>query len=78
MLSKIQYIKKSWKRAHDWAQETGQGVLETDPDGFEEAIIKYCCFYYVLLDVMQDRASLKVVLTTDKIDIQEDDASMDS
>ena len=78
VLSEIQCIEKSWKRARDWAQQTGQGVLETNPDGFEEAVMKYYRFYYVLLDVMQDRASSKVVLTTNKIDLHEDDASMDS
>ena len=78
VLSKIQYIEKSWKRAHDWAQETGQGVLETDPHGFEEAVMKYCRFYYVLLDVMQDRASSKALLTSDELDLEEDDNTIDS
>ena len=75
VLGKIQYIEKSWKRAHDWINQTGQGVKEDDPDNFEEAVLKYCRLYYILLDVMYSRSSSNALATTDDLLHGDDDVS---
>ena len=64
VLAKIQYIERSWKVAHDWACNTGQGVKEGDPEGFEGACLKRCPYYFMLYEVMEDRAANMALATT--------------
>ena len=65
VLSKINGYQDSFRRANDWANNTGQGVLETDGrSSFEEAIKKRCPFYFLLEPVMKDRASSRPAVTT--------------
>ena len=41
--SKIMYIEQSWRKAHDWANETGQGVKENEGvESFEAGVLRYC------------------------------------
>ena len=75
VLGKIQYIEKSWKRAHNWIHQTGQGVKENIPENFEEAVLKYCRLYYTLLDMMYSRFSSKALATTDELLYGDDDVS---
>ena len=67
LLWKIGHIESSWRKAHDWANRTGQGVLEDDNDGFEAEVRKHCCFYYTIHDVMQDRSLSKDVAKTENL-----------
>ena len=46
--AKIQYVETAWKRAHDWSNETGQGVKETDPPGYDFYVKKLCRYYFRL------------------------------
>ena len=67
--SKIESIESQFKACHDWANETGQGVLERDGfSTFEEACIKKFPYYFVLLDVFGDRASARPSVTSDAVD----------
>ena len=50
VLGKIVYIERSWRKAHDWANCTGQGV--EDKEQFEDVVKRRCRLYYTLLDVM--------------------------
>ena len=55
---KITGIETNWKKAHDWAGDTGQGVKESEGiDSFEEGILRYCKYYYTLFPIMVDRCS---------------------
>ena len=64
ILGKIQAIEKSWKCAHDWACETGQGVKETDPEGFKGACLLRCPYYFMLYEIMEDRSANRALATT--------------
>ena len=53
----IRTIEKKWREAHNFAEsETGAGLQEHDPSSFEEAVLKKCKYYYILKDIMIDRA----------------------
>ena len=82
VLNKIEYIKKCFKSAHDFANtETGAGLMENDKGTFEDAVMKKCPWYFDLLDCFQDRASARPSWTTDKMmygrqnDDSDDDAN---
>jgi hypothetical protein len=63
--NKIQHIEKTFKEAHNFANsETGAGLREQDEGTFEEAVKRYCPYYYDLLPIMQDRASSKPKATS--------------
>ena len=52
---KIKHLEKLFTEAHDWASNTGQGVLECDGQAtFDEAIQSRCAHYHVLLPIMVD------------------------
>jgi hypothetical protein len=72
----------SFHKAHDWANNTGQGV-EKDGEGFKAAV-EFRCEYYLLEPIMGDRASVQPKHTTDTFlgggelpddpdDVEEDD-----
>ena len=67
VLGKIMHIESSWRKAHDWANCTGQGVIEDNPDVFEAEVHKHCRFYYTIHDVMQDISSSKAVATMENL-----------
>ena len=67
VLAKIRGIEASFRKAHDWANETGQGVLETDPPGFDRAVLLRCKYYFQILDIMQDRASSKALMSSEDL-----------
>jgi hypothetical protein len=46
ILDKIILIEKSFKLAHDWINNTGQGV--DNQEQFREAVMKQCLYYYEL------------------------------
>ena len=66
-MAKITYVEKAWKTANDWANETGQGVKETDPQGYDEYLCKLCKYYFVLYDVMVSRSLLRAVASTNDL-----------
>ena len=66
-MAKIKYFEKAWKKANDWANETGQGVKETDPEGYDAYLCKLCKYYFVLYDVMVSRSSSRAVASTNDI-----------
>ena len=77
VLGNIRHIEGSWRKVHDWANCTGQGVVEDDPYGFEAEVRKRCRFYYTIHDVMQDRSSSRAVATTENLYCEENRLSTD-
>ena len=68
--SKIESIETAFKACHDWANETGQGVLERDGQVvFEEACRKKFPHYFDLIDIFGDRAMARPCTTTDDVSI---------
>ena len=68
--SKIESIEAAFKACHDWANETGQGVLERDGQVvFEEACRKKFPYYFDLIDIFGDRAMARPAATTDDVSI---------
>ena len=66
--AKIQAMEQSWRKAHDWANETGQGVREHEgQESFEACILRRCSFYFIIYDVMADRCSSRPALTTNSL-----------
>ena len=66
--AKISYIEQAWRKAHNRANETGQGVKEEEGiESFEEGCLKYCMFYFMLHDVLVDRSSSWPQLTTNSL-----------
>ena len=66
--AKISYIEQAWRKAHNRANETGQGVKEEEGiESFEEGCLKYCMFYFMLHDVLVDRSSSRPQLTTNSL-----------
>ena len=67
VLGKIQHIERSWRKSHYWANCTGQGVSENNPEGFEAEVCKRCRFYYTIHEIMQDRSSSKALACTEDL-----------
>ena len=66
--AKIMGMEQSWRKAHDWAGETGQGVKDTEGQfSFEEGVKSYCSFYFFLHNVMVDRCSSRPAATTETL-----------
>ena len=65
---KVMHIENSWKKAHDWANATGQGVKENDGmESFEEGCLFYCKHYFTLYDVMVERCSATPLASSDSL-----------
>ena len=65
---KICYIEDRWKKAHDWANATGQGVKENDgTESFEEGCLHYCKHYFLFYDVMVERSSATPMASSDSL-----------
>ena len=51
---------------HDWAGATGQGVKENEGiELFTDGILRYCKYYFILCDVMEDRCSSRPSVSTE-------------
>ena len=69
VVKKIQSMESQFSVAHDWVNNTGQGVKESDGDAkFEECVRKRCKWYFELEPIMADRAKARPKVTTDTID----------
>ena len=69
VVKKIQEIESKFCAAHDWANNTGQGVKETDGNAtFEELVMRRCKWYFDLLPVMGDRSKAMPAATTETVD----------
>ena len=75
ILDKILVIEKSFKVAHDWINQTGQGVDDTEQ--FEQAVTKRCQFYYKLEQVMGDRAANCALVTNADLQSEQEDDNYD-
>jgi hypothetical protein len=75
ILDKILVIEKSFKVAHDWINQTGQGVDDTEQ--FEQAVTKRCQFYYELEQVMGDRAANRALVTNADLQSEQEDDDYD-
>ena len=57
--AKIGRMEAAFKKAHDWAGNTGVGVLESEgDDSFNAALLRYCPQYFILLPLMANRSSI--------------------
>jgi hypothetical protein len=69
VLDKITHIEDSFRSAHDFAHtETGAGLQKEDEGSFRDAVLKKCPWYYDLLEIFQDRASARPILTNIDMD----------
>jgi hypothetical protein len=76
---KIKAMEGAFRDAHDWATNTGVGVLASDGRvTFEEAVTKRFTFYFDLLEVMNERASARPLQSTDGMDMTRDEDDDDS
>ena len=63
---KIIYIKGNCKTAHDWGCVTVQDVKENEfIDYFQQRILRYCKYYYILYDIIEDRYSSRPSASTE-------------
>ena len=70
---KIQELETKFDQAHDWANNTGQGVKEQDgQETFENMIRQHCRWYFDLLPIMGDGNKASPSAATD--DLLESDA----
>ena len=73
VVKKIQELETKFVQAHDWANNTGQGVREQDgQETFENLVRQRCRWYFDLLPIMGDRSKASPPVTTD--DLLESDA----
>ena len=57
VVKKIQELETKFVQAHDWANNTGQGVREQDgQETFENLVRQRCQWYFDLLPIMGDRS----------------------
>ena len=74
VVKKIQELETKFVQAHDWANNTGQGVKEQDGEQtFENLVKQRCKWYFELLPIMGDRSKATPAVTTD--DLLESDAN---
>jgi hypothetical protein len=69
ILDKIAVIEKSFKVAHDWINQQGQGMLASN-EQFEQAVTKRCPYYYELEQIMGDRVTAKNCALGTNADLQ--------
>jgi hypothetical protein len=80
VINKIQHLERQFRDAYDFCNtETGQGLQENDPQGFDDAVRKICPYYFDLEDIFGDRASTQPkVLFTDNLDSSDSSSGYDS
>ena len=65
VVKKIQDTEGKFITAHDWANNTGQGVKERDGmDTFEDCVRKRCPWYFELLPIVGDRSKARPRVTS--------------
>ena len=66
---KISLILSSYKKADDWANQTGAGLLEekgeTFTESFDDYIKRLCPLYETLHPIMRDRAATRPAVTSE-------------
>lgn len=68
VVKKIQEIEGKFIKAHDWVNNTGQGVREQDGMAtFEECVRQRCKWYFELEPIMGDRAKAQPKATTESL-----------
>ena len=68
VVKKIQELETKFVQAHDWANNTGQGVREQDgQETFENLVLQRCRWYFDLLPIMGDRSKAAPPITTDNL-----------
>mgnify|MGYP005851490981 CR=1 FL=1 len=73
VVKKIQEIEGKFIRAHDWVNNTGQGVKERDGmETFEGLVRQRCKWYFELLPIMGDRSKARPRVTTEDLDEDSD------
>ncbi|RHY69554.1 hypothetical protein DYB38_007956 [Aphanomyces astaci] len=65
VVQKIGDIERSYRSACDWLANTGQGIV--DEDSIQKEVQRLCPYYYVLDEVMRDRASTAPLVTSDNL-----------
>eukprot|EP00977_Amphora_coffeiformis_P016532 scaffold5140_cov212-Amphora_coffeaeformis.AAC.2 len=69
MDSKSQKRSKKLDAAHDWVNNTGQGVKENETkETFEDLVRQRCKWYFELAPIMGDRSKARPKVTTDLLD----------
>jgi hypothetical protein len=65
VVQKIGDIERSYRTACDWLANTGQGI--DDENSIQKEVQRLCPYYYVLDEVMRDRASTAPLATSDDL-----------
>jgi hypothetical protein len=66
---KIEELESQFANANDWANQTGQGVKESDgSERFEQLVRSRCRWYFELLPIFGDRAKARPKVTTETLD----------
>lgn len=75
VLNKIQHLERQFRDAYDFCNtETGQGLEENDPEGFDGAVSRICQYYFDLLEIFGDRACAQPKITSnDNLDSSDSD-----
>ena len=75
VVKKIQEIESKFIKAHDWVNNTGQGVKERDGmETFEGCVRQRCKWYFELEPIMADRSKARAKVTTETLRV--DDVSV--
>lgn len=62
----ISRMEGSWRETNDWANNTGDGVLESQGKvTFDQILVKKCPWYFDIYDVMVDCASSSPIFNSD-------------
>jgi hypothetical protein len=68
IMNKIGYIEESFKRARDWAENTGQGVKESGGHAsFEKKVRDRCKWYFDLYPIFGARSSSQPRMTSETL-----------
>ena len=68
MQSKIEHIEQQFQSAHDWATHTSQGIEEDDPNSLCAAVEERCQYYFDLLELFSDHASVQPQVSLDQME----------
>ena len=75
ILNKIQSFERQFKVASDFANNTGEGIKETDGVAtFEELVKKRFKHYFLLLPIMADRSNTKPAASSDAVCDEKNDS----
>ena len=66
---KIQGIEGQFCKAFDWANATGAGLKDSNPESFQEYTTKLCPYFDVLYPIFASRAKAKPLVSTDGDDL---------